>query len=181
MASRDLTIRTTVATVCDGLLAAGEQDWAKAARLLEDVLPGLPRVGGSAAQREISRASRHELGVLTFAALLRRSGAEVIYVGADLPSDSWAVAAATSGVGHVVLGVPTEEDVPGVRDAVAALAAAVPEVTVHVGGGHQDEIGPPAHQLGHRLVAGAQDLAASLGATAPATGPSAPGSRTTAP
>jgi len=42
-----------VATVCDALLAAGEQDWGQAARLLTDVLPGLPRVGGSAAQREI--------------------------------------------------------------------------------------------------------------------------------
>ena len=46
-------MRTTVATVCDALLAAGERDWGQASRLLTDVLPGLPRVGGSAAQREI--------------------------------------------------------------------------------------------------------------------------------
>jgi len=52
-ASADLTIRTTVVTVCDALLAAGEQQWGRAADLLTDVLPGLPRVGGSAAQREI--------------------------------------------------------------------------------------------------------------------------------
>jgi len=52
-ASGELTVRTTVATVCDALLAAGERDWGQAARLLTDVLPGLPRVGGSAAQREI--------------------------------------------------------------------------------------------------------------------------------
>ena len=51
--SSDLTIRTTVVTVCDALLAAGEQDWSRAAALLGVVLPGLPRVGGSAAQREI--------------------------------------------------------------------------------------------------------------------------------
>ena len=51
--SPELTTRTTVATVCDALLAAGEQEWSQASRLLEDVLPGLPRVGGSAAQREI--------------------------------------------------------------------------------------------------------------------------------
>ena len=37
----------------DALLAAGQQDWDRAADLLTDVLPGLPRVGGSAAQREI--------------------------------------------------------------------------------------------------------------------------------
>jgi hypothetical protein len=51
--SSELTTRTTVVTVCDALLAAGEQEWGRAARLLADVLPGLPRVGGSAAQREI--------------------------------------------------------------------------------------------------------------------------------
>ena len=39
--------------MCEALLAAGEQRWGEAARLLADVLPGLPRVGGSAAQREI--------------------------------------------------------------------------------------------------------------------------------
>ncbi len=51
--SGDPTMRTTVATVCDALLAAGEQQWGRAAGLLSDVMPGLPRVGGSAAQREI--------------------------------------------------------------------------------------------------------------------------------
>jgi uncharacterized NAD(P)/FAD-binding protein YdhS len=51
--SADLTIRTTVGTVCSALLAAGEHQWGKAADLLAGVLPGLPRVGGSAAQREI--------------------------------------------------------------------------------------------------------------------------------
>jgi uncharacterized NAD(P)/FAD-binding protein YdhS len=52
-ASSELAIRTTVAAVCEALLAAGEQRWGDAARVLSDVLPGLPRVGGSAAQREI--------------------------------------------------------------------------------------------------------------------------------
>jgi methylmalonyl-CoA mutase cobalamin-binding subunit len=110
----------------------------------------------------LSRASRHELGVLSFAALLRRAGVEVVYVGADLPSDSWAVAAVSAGVREVVLGVPTADDVPGVRDAVAALTAAAPDLTVHVGGGHQDQIGPPALPLGHRLDRASRDLAARL-------------------
>jgi uncharacterized NAD(P)/FAD-binding protein YdhS len=48
-----LSVRTTVASVCEALLAAGEQRWGDSARVLADVLPGLPRVGGSAAQREI--------------------------------------------------------------------------------------------------------------------------------
>jgi methylmalonyl-CoA mutase cobalamin-binding subunit len=131
------------------------------ARVLERADPplGAPRV-----MVGLSRASRHELGVLSFAALLRRGGVEVVYVGADLPSDSWVVAAGSTGVGHVVLAVPTADDVPGVRDTVAALAAAAPEVRVHVGGGHQEEIGPPAVPLGHGLVAAARRLARETGA-----------------
>jgi uncharacterized NAD(P)/FAD-binding protein YdhS len=51
--SGDLAVRTTIASVCEALLAAGEQRWGDAARMLAETLPGLPRVGGSAAQREI--------------------------------------------------------------------------------------------------------------------------------
>jgi uncharacterized NAD(P)/FAD-binding protein YdhS len=51
--SAELTVRTTIASVCEALLATGEQRWGDAARMLADVLPGLARVGGSAAQREI--------------------------------------------------------------------------------------------------------------------------------
>jgi uncharacterized NAD(P)/FAD-binding protein YdhS len=53
LGTSELAIRTTVASVCEALLAAGEQRWGEAARVLSDVLPGLPRIGGSAAQREI--------------------------------------------------------------------------------------------------------------------------------
>ncbi|MBW9215570.1 FAD/NAD(P)-binding protein [Mumia sp. zg.B53] len=51
--SRDVTIRTVVATVCDALLRAGEERWDDAVTLLEDTLPVLAQVGGSAAQREV--------------------------------------------------------------------------------------------------------------------------------
>jgi uncharacterized NAD(P)/FAD-binding protein YdhS len=53
LGTSELAVRTTVASVCEALLAAGDQRWGEAARVLADVLPGLPRVGGSAAQREI--------------------------------------------------------------------------------------------------------------------------------
>jgi uncharacterized NAD(P)/FAD-binding protein YdhS len=53
LGSSELAVRTTVASICEALLVAGEQRWGDAARILSDVLPGLPRVGGSAAQREI--------------------------------------------------------------------------------------------------------------------------------
>ena len=51
--SSEPAVRTVVATVCDALLAAGEERWADAVALLDDVLPVLVQVGGSAAQREV--------------------------------------------------------------------------------------------------------------------------------
>ncbi len=51
--SQEPAVRTVVATVCDALLAAGEGRWADAITLLDDVLPVLVQVGGSAAQREV--------------------------------------------------------------------------------------------------------------------------------
>jgi uncharacterized NAD(P)/FAD-binding protein YdhS len=51
--SVDLSMRTTVVGVCDALIAIGEQRWEIAATLLEDLLPALTNLGGSAAQREV--------------------------------------------------------------------------------------------------------------------------------
>jgi methanogenic corrinoid protein MtbC1 len=118
---------------------------------------GAPRVIAG-----LARASRHELGILAFAAVLRRAGVEVIYVGSDLPTESWAETVVSTGAGAVVLAVPTAEDVPGVRDAVAAITAAAPGVAVYVGGGHQDRIHDPARPLGHRVVPGVRELVADL-------------------
>ena len=46
-------MRTVVAPVCAAFLAGLDQDWARATALLDEVVPVLVRVGGSAAQREI--------------------------------------------------------------------------------------------------------------------------------
>lgn len=51
--SGDGTMRTVVATVCDAFVAVLEARWADAATLLDDALPVLVKVGGSAAQREV--------------------------------------------------------------------------------------------------------------------------------
>ena len=51
--SRDVAVRTIVASVCDALIAAVEERWGDAWRLLVDIWPVLVRVGGSAAQRDV--------------------------------------------------------------------------------------------------------------------------------
>ena len=51
--SRDPLLRRIVAPVCDALIAADDGDWGRAWHLLDDVMPVLVKVGGSAAQREV--------------------------------------------------------------------------------------------------------------------------------
>ena len=114
----------------------------------------------------LSRGSRHELGVLAFSVALARAGLDVVYVAGDLPPDSWVVAATTQRPAAVVIGVPAAEDVPAVRDTVAALAAARPELPVLLGGGHQERVNA-GELLGHSLGAAATSLASRL-AAAPA-------------
>lgn len=63
-----------------------------------DVLVGLPPHG------------RHELGALAFAVYGRRAGLSVLYLGPDVPAESWALAVEETGARVAVIGVVTEED-----------------------------------------------------------------------
>jgi MerR family transcriptional regulator, light-induced transcriptional regulator len=111
----------------------------------------------------LARGSRHELGVLAFAVALRRAGVDVVYVGGDLPAETWVVTATGQHPDAVVIGVPASDDVAGVRDTVAALTAARPDLPVFVGGGHQHRVAGSAQPLGHRLGAAATEVARRLG------------------
>ena len=60
-----------------------------------------------------------------------------------------------------MIGVPAAEDVPAVRDTVAALAAARPDLPVLLGGGHQERV-KAGELLGHSLGTAATSLADRL-------------------
>jgi methanogenic corrinoid protein MtbC1 len=106
--------------------------------------------------------TRHEIGALAFAVLLRRAGIDALYLGADVPPQSWVEAAVERPTAAVVLVVPTVEDVPAAREVVGALVPAVPDLAIHVGGGRQDAVGSASLPLGHGLGAAASDLSGSL-------------------
>jgi methanogenic corrinoid protein MtbC1 len=137
-------------------------------RRLGAALDGAGRaVGAPTVVVGLPRGSRHEMGVLAFAVLLRRAGLDVLYLGADLPAPSWAAAVAGNGVAAVVLGVPTEADVRTARETVRALRAAHPQVPVHVGGSAQGAVRLGTRPLGHTLADAAATLARECGRRRP--------------
>lgn len=85
--------------------------------------------------------SRHELGALAFATALRRAGLPVIYLGADVPVESWASAAETSGARAAVIGAVIERDVAAADDVVMVLGAEHPALVVAVGGRAAEAVG----------------------------------------
>ena len=120
--------------------------------------PGAPRV-----MVGLARGSRHELGVMSFAAVLRSRSISVTYLGADLPVEAWVDTVRAVGPEAVVLGVPTVEDLPAVREAVEAISQSA---TVLLGGAHQGRV-EGAEPLGHRVGEAAAALADRLLAPSP--------------
>lgn len=106
----------------------------------------------------LARGSRHELGVLAFATVLRGHGVDVTYLGADLPVESWVDTVRTLAPAAVVIGAPIPEDLPAVREAVQALA---PHTEVFLGGAQQEQV-EGATPLGHHVGDAAAALAARL-------------------
>lgn len=92
---------------------------------------------------------RHELGAYAFAVASRRAGLEVLYLGADVPVESWPRTARETAIPAVVLGVVSTADSTGAAAVVEAvrLLEAPP---VCFGGG------PAAHDV--RLLSGATEL-----------------------
>ncbi len=110
----------------------------------------------------LPRGTRHEIGALAFAVLLRRAGIDAVYLGGDLPPQSWVEAAVERPTAAVVVAVPTVEDIPAAREVVGALVPALPGLAIYVGGGHQDGVGGKTLPLGHELGAAARALADSV-------------------
>jgi DNA-binding transcriptional MerR regulator len=106
----------------------------------------------------LARGSRHELGVMAFAMVLRSRGVRVTYLGADLPVESWVDTVRALEPAAVVLAVPTIEDLPAVREAVQAIS---PRAAVLLGGAHQGRV-EGAEALGHAIGEAAAGLADRL-------------------
>lgn len=103
----------------------------------------------------------HELGALTFAAIARRRGLPVVYLGADLPVDSWVRAVGSFPTLAAVLVVPTEADRAAARETAAALRAADADLQVTAGGGSSADLATDVTSLPHTMTE-ALDLVTAL-------------------
>lgn len=91
--------------------------------------------------------SHHELGALAFATAARRRGLAVVYVGADLPVESWRRAVQAFPTKVAVLAVPTAEDQPKAEETARALRRTKPDLVVAVGGSHAGDVGADVVRL----------------------------------
>jgi methanogenic corrinoid protein MtbC1 len=117
------TVRRRMARFFD---AAGREDGAP------QVVVGLPPAG------------RHELGALAFAVACRRIGLRVLYLGADVPVESWLATERDTSAPAVVLGVTTWPDVASAIAVIEAVRAMRPAPICAVGGSRASEISTAA-------------------------------------
>lgn len=102
--------------------------------------------------------SRHELGALAFATTARRIGLNVVYLGADVPEDSWQVAVQHRPADAVVMAVVMPEDRPAAESAAARLRSARPDLLVAVGGAAASGVGAETRLLPGTITAATEEL-----------------------
>jgi DNA-binding transcriptional MerR regulator/methylmalonyl-CoA mutase cobalamin-binding subunit len=78
--------------------------------------------------------SLHEIGALAFATAARRTGLGVVYLGANVPVDSWIEAVRRTDARAAVIGVPTTADRAAADDVARAIDESGTGVLVAVGG-----------------------------------------------
>lgn len=93
-----------------------------------DLIIGLPPGG------------HHEIGALAFAIAARRRGLDVLYLGADVPLDSWRVAVEATGARLTVIGVVAAGDVAAADLVVRTLRALARPPIAALGGRRAREV-----------------------------------------
>ncbi len=78
--------------------------------------------------------TRHEIGAFAFAVAARRAGLPVLYLGPDLPAESWTAAVAGRQARAAVIGVPTRADIRRATTVIQALRSTSGAVLIAVGG-----------------------------------------------
>lgn len=96
--------------------------------------------GGTRVLVGMPRGAHHELAALAFAVAARRAGLDVVYLGADVPDDSWARAIDETGARAIVMGVVMQSDAESAGDAIRRVGTTHPSVLRAVGGRHATRV-----------------------------------------
>lgn len=96
--------------------------------------------GGSQVIIGMPPGGRHEIGALAFAVAARRQGIHVLYLGADVPVESWVVASQASRIRMAVIGVVDPDDVRAAGDVIDAFGAIDRSMPLALGGPRSDQV-----------------------------------------
>ena len=102
--------------------------------------------------------SRHELGALAFATALRRRGFDVLYLGADVPVDSWEAAVRAHHARAAVLAVVMTDDRPQAAAVVDRLEQTNSELTLASGGASGRDLGGKVRALPDAIGSAGREL-----------------------
>ncbi len=121
-----------------------------------DAAGGRPR--GPAVVVGLPSGSQHEFGALAFATAIRRSGLNVLYLGANVPASSWETAVTSHAARAVVLAVATHEDRPAAITIADLLTRHQLAPTVCAGGAAGGDLAEGVHELAPGIGKAAQQL-----------------------
>jgi methylmalonyl-CoA mutase cobalamin-binding subunit len=102
--------------------------------------------------------SQHDLGALAFATALRRRGLDVLYLGADVPVESWRTAVHSRRARAAVLSVPTEHDRAAAVAVAEGLLGRTPAPSVYAGGSAAADLASGVRSLATSIQTAAQEV-----------------------
>ena len=102
--------------------------------------------------------SQHDLGALAFATAIRRRGMDVVYLGANVPVESWVTAATSRAARAAVLSIVTPQDRQAALEVAERLLALDPAPVVCAGGAASPGLAAEIRTLAAGIGAAAQEL-----------------------
>src|SRR3954452_2435966 len=116
------------------------------------------RSRGPAVVVGLPSGSQHDLGALAFATAARRRGMDVLYLGANVPVNSWEAAVRSHDAQAAVLSVVTPEDRPAAVAVAERLLGRVPVPLVCAGGASAANLAGGVQTLPSSIGSAAQEL-----------------------
>ena len=116
------------------------------------------RSRGPAVVVGLPSGSQHDLGALAFATAIRRRGKDVLYLGANVPVDSWEAAVRSRKARAAVMSVVTHQDRPAAIAVAERLLNQTPIPVVCTGGASGSDLAHGVMTLASSIGTAAQEL-----------------------